>query len=172
MCNFWWLSDLLTTKLQEFQKIPKIHFKTILDLCCVRFWEPLDEHRPGFKSETCSKKMIKLDNFSKIEIFKFGSDFQVKIRKKSNKNKKNFRCRSACRCRSRLGLVKNYFDSKKRWLETTIWKFIFFDFFNFWRKMCMSGANYSSYKFILSGAKHSPSTFLFWWPSAHFDDST
>ena len=79
-----------------------MHFKTILDLCCVKFLEPMDEHRPGFKSETCSKKMIKFDNVSKIEIFKFGSNFQVKIHKKSNKSKKNFRCRSACRCRSRL----------------------------------------------------------------------
>ena len=74
-----------------------------LDLCCVRFLEPMNDHRLRFKSKTCSKKMIKLDNFSKIEIFKFGSNFQVKIHKKSNKSKKNFRCRSACRCRARLG---------------------------------------------------------------------
>ena len=50
----------------------------------------MDEHRPGFKSETCSKKMIKFDNFSKIEIFKFGSNFQVEIHKESNKSKKKF----------------------------------------------------------------------------------
>ena len=32
------------------------------------------------------KKMIKLDNFSKVEFYKFA--FQVKIHKKSNKNYK------------------------------------------------------------------------------------
>ena len=105
MCNFWYLSVLLTTKFQECQRILKIHFKTILDLCCIKFLEPLDEDRLRFKSETCSKKMIKLANFSKIEIFKFGSNFQIKTHKKSNKSKKIFRCRLACRCRSRLGLA-------------------------------------------------------------------
>ena len=34
------------------------------------------------------QKMIKFDNFSKIEIFKFGSKFQVKIHKKAIKVKK------------------------------------------------------------------------------------
>ena len=85
---FWCLSDLLTTKFQEFQEILKIHFKTILDLCCFKFWDSLHEHRPRFKSQTCSKKMIKLNNLSKIEIFKFGSDFQVKIHQKSNQIQK------------------------------------------------------------------------------------
>ena len=88
MCNFWYLSVLLTTKFQECQRILKINFKTILYLCCIKFLEPLDEDRPRFKSETCSKKMIKLANFSKIEIFKFGSNFKVKIHKKSNKSQK------------------------------------------------------------------------------------
>ena len=63
------------------------------------------------------KKMIKFDNFSKIEIFKVGSNFQVKIHKKSNKSKKKFRCRSACRCRSRLTLWKSHSIRKEKWLE-------------------------------------------------------
>ena len=91
-----------------------MNFKAILDLCCVNFLEPLDERRPGFKSKTYSKKMIKFDNFSEIEIFKFESNFQGKMHKKSNKRKKFFRCRSACRCRSRLGLVKGSLDLKKK----------------------------------------------------------
>ena len=137
---FWCLSDLLTTKFQEFQEILKIHFKTILDLCCFKFWDSLHEHRPRFKSQTCSKKMIKLNNFSKIEIFKFGSDFQVKIHQKSNQIQKIFRCRSACRCRSRLGLVKNSFDSRrKKWLEWKIENLEFLKYFsNFWIKKCLS----------------------------------
>ena len=34
--------------------------------------------------------MIQIDKFSKTEIFKFESNFQVKIHKKSNKSKKFF----------------------------------------------------------------------------------
>ena len=90
MCNFWCLSDLLTTKFQEFPKNPKMYFKTFLDLCCVTFLEPLDDHRPGFKSETCSKKMIELNNFSKIENYKFESNFQVEIHKKKAIKVKKF----------------------------------------------------------------------------------
>ena len=133
MCNFWYLSVLLTTKFQECQRILKIHFKTILDLCCIKFLKPLDEDRPRFKSETCSKKMIKLANFSKIEIFKFGSNFQVKIHKKSNKSKKIFRCRSACRCRSRLGLWKSQSIRKKKGSEKKKWEIQFLGYFSKFR---------------------------------------
>ena len=35
------------------------------------------------------EKMIKFDNYSKIEIFKFESNFQVEIHKKSNKSNKS-----------------------------------------------------------------------------------
>ena len=71
----------------------------------------VENAKEGFTSWT--KKMIKFDHFWKIEIFKFGSNFQVKIHKKSNKSKKIFRCRSACRCRSRLGLWKSQSICKK-----------------------------------------------------------
>ena len=81
------------------------------------------------------KKMITFDNFSKIEIFKVGSKFQVKIHKKSNKSKKNFRCRSACRCRSRRGLRKSYFITpKKKWWEEKIQKLNFWDVFSIFKK--------------------------------------
>ena len=113
MCNFWYLSVLLTTKFQECQRILKIHFKTILDLCCIKFLEPLDEDRLRFKSETCSKKMIKLANFSKIEIFKFGSNFQVKIHKKSNKVKK-FSAAARLAAAAHASACKKSVDSKKK----------------------------------------------------------
>ena len=90
MYNFWCLSELLTIKFCESQKILKIHFKTILDLCCVRFLEPLDEHRPGFKSKTCSKieKMIKSKFLRKLKFSSLDQIFKFKYTKKPIKVKK------------------------------------------------------------------------------------
>ena len=56
-------------------------------------------------------------NLIMLQKLKFSSldqNLKLKYTKKSNKSKKIFRCRSACCCRSRLGLVKNSLDSKKK----------------------------------------------------------
>ena len=136
MYNFWCLINLFTIKYQESRKILKTNFKAILDLCYVKFLELFDEIRPCDTFRMWFKKMIKLDNFSKIAIFKFGSNFQVKIHKKSNKIKKKFRCRSACRCRSRLGLVKIFLDAKKKVIRVKNLKIQFFEYYLIFEYKC------------------------------------
>ena len=89
MYNFWCLINLLITKFLESEKILKMYFKTILDLCCVKFLEPLDEHRPGSKSETRSKiqKKMKSEIFEKLKFSSLNQNFKLKYTKKTIKVK-------------------------------------------------------------------------------------
>ena len=141
MCNFWCLSDLLIIKFCESQKILKNIFKTILDLCYVKFFKPLNEYRPWSKSKTRSKieKNDEIKNFRKIEIFKFESKFQNKIQKKGNKVKKfSAAARLAAAAHASACEKVSRFEKKKvvrsRNSKTQFWGC----FSSFWARTCVS----------------------------------
>ena len=79
------------------------------------------------------EKMIKFDNFSKIEIFKFGSNFQVEIHKESNKSKKKFPLPLGLPLPLTPHLVKKLFDLKKKVIRVKIFKTQFFGRFSNFR---------------------------------------
>ena len=78
--------------------------------------------------------MIKLDNFSKIAIFKFGSNFQVNIYKKAIKVKK-FSAAARLAAAAHASACKKVISSKKKSDERKKFKnSIFWMSFQFLRK--------------------------------------
>ena len=58
--------------------------------------------------------MIKIDNFSKIQFFKFAWHFQVKIQKKSNKSQKKISATARLAAAAHASHCENIIRSEKK----------------------------------------------------------
>ena len=119
------------------------------------------------------KKMMKLKIFEKLKFSSLDQIFKLIYTKKAIKVKK-ISAAARLAAAAHASPCEKVIRFEKKVIRVKNLKIQFLDVFNFRARTHVSKLRQLIVIICRAGygAKHSPYTFLFWWPSAHFDGST